>query len=334
VTSVVAIGGGHGLAATIRAVRRYADRTTAVVATADDGGSTGRLRSGMDIPAPGDLRRCLVAMAGIEDEPLGRALEYRFKGTDVEGHALGNLVLAALGAVTGDFVAAADQVAGLLGLDPERARVVPATRQPVELRATTADGRVVKGQVAVSVTEGVERVSLDPPGAEPPDGLIDTVCAADQVVLGPGSLYTSILAAAVVEDLRDAIAATRAQRVYVANLRAEGTEARGYDVARHVAALHAHGIEPDVVLVHRPDSWARGAGAAAGLGSGAGSSLGPGAPDDPAGAVPTAVPTRLPAAIEGGHRARLVTADLARPQGVAHDPIKLGASLAALVRSP
>jgi uncharacterized cofD-like protein len=309
VTSVVAIGGGHGLAATIRAVRRYADRTTAVVATADDGGSTGRLRSGMDIPAPGDLRRCLVAMAGIEDEPLGRALEYRFKGTDVEGHALGNLVLAALGAVTGDFVAAADQVAGLLGLDPERARVVPATRQPVELRATTADGKVIKGQVAVSVTEGVERVSLDPPGAEPPAGLIDTVCAADQVVLGPGSLYTSILAAAVVEDLRAAIASTRAQRIYVANLRADGTEARGYDVARHVAALHAHGIEPDVVLAHEPRA-------------------------DPNRAPATGVPTRLPAAIEGGHRARLVTADLARPQGVAHDPVKLGASLAALVRSP
>jgi uncharacterized cofD-like protein len=325
VISVVAIGGGHGLAATIRAVRRYADRTTAVVATADDGGSTGRLRSGMDIPAPGDLRRCLVAMAGIEDEPLGRALEYRFKGTDVEGHALGNLVLAALGAVTGDFVAAADQVAELLGLDPERARVVPATREPVELRAVTVDGTVVKGQVAVSVTEGVERVALDPPGAEPPAGLVDTVCAADQVVLGPGSLYTSVLAAAVVDDLRAAIASTRAQRVYVANLRAEGTETRGYDVARHVAALHAHGIEPDVVLVHmpHPDAGAEGASGGGGVASG-----------NPVHAVPAGVPTTLPAAVEGGHRARLVTADLVRPQGVGHDPIKLGASLAALVRSP
>jgi uncharacterized cofD-like protein len=278
-------------------VRRYAGRTTAVVATADDGGSTGRLRSGMDIPAPGDLRRCLVAMAGIEDHPLGLALEYRFKGTDVEGHALGNLLLAALGAVTGDFVAAADQVGELLGLDPERARVMPATCEPVELRAITSGGAVVSGQVAVSTTEGIERVTLDPPGAKPPRGLIDMVLEADQVVLGPGSLFTSVLAAAVVDDVRDAIAATRGQRVYVCNLRAEGTETRGYDVARHVAALRTHGIEPDVVLVHQ---------------------VGQATPSD----------------LGQGVGARLVAADLARPHGVAHDPVKLGASLAALVRSP
>jgi uncharacterized cofD-like protein len=239
-------------------------------------------------------------MAGIEDHPLGQALEYRFKGTDVEGHALGNLLLAALGAVTGDFVAAADQVGELLGLDPERARAMPATCEPVELRATTADGRMVSGQVAVSTTQGVERVALDPPGAKPPPGLVDIVHAADQVVLGPGSLFTSVLAAAVVDDLRDAIAATRGQRVYVCNLRAERGETRGYDVARHVAALQAHGIEPDVVLVHRA-----------------------------AGAEPSPAGT-----IEGGEVARVVTADLARPPGVVHDPVKLGASLAALVRSP
>jgi uncharacterized cofD-like protein len=304
----VAIGGGHGLAATIRAVRRYAGRVTAVVATADDGGSTGRLRSGMDIPAPGDLRRCLVAMAGIEDAPLGRALEYRFAGTDVEGHALGNLLLAALGAVTGDFVAAADQVGTLLGLDPERARVLPATCRPVELRATTAAGAVVSGQVAVSTTEGVERVALDPPGAEPPAGLAEAVRQADQVVLGPGSLFTSVLAAAVVDDLRDAIAATRGQRVYVCNLRADGAETRGYDVARHVGALRAHGIDPDVVLVHRAAGVAGVAGAA--------------------GAAPRPVGTTAGC----GTTARVETADLARPPGAAHDPVKLGASLAALVK--
>jgi len=299
----VAIGGGHGLAVTLRAVRRYAGRTTAIVATADDGGSTGRLRSGMDIPAPGDLRRCLVAMAGIEDHPLGLALEYRFKGTDVEGHALGNLLLAALGAVTGDFVAAADQVGALLGLDPERARVLPATCQPVELRAVTADGTQVTGQVAVSTTVGVERVALDPPGATPPPGLAETIAEADQVVLGPGSLFTSVLAAAVVDDLREAIAASRGQRVYICNLRAERAETRGYDVAHHVAALQAHGIEPDVVLIHRGGPVALAPGPASGT-------------------------------IDGGGGPRLVTADLARPHGVAHDPAKLGASLAALVRSP
>jgi uncharacterized cofD-like protein len=246
---VVAMGGGHGLATTIRAVQQYAGHTTAVVATADDGGSTGRLRSAMAMPAPGDLRRCLVAMAGAEDDVLGQALEYRFGGTDVEGHALGNLMLAGLAAVTGDFLAAADEMSRLLGVDPERGRVVPATAAPVELRATTATGKVVSGQVAVSATEAVVRVDLDPPGVKAPAGLASTVLDADQVVLGPGSLFTSVLAAVMVEDLREAIAATSAQRVYVCNLRAEAAETRGYDVARHVAVLRDHGVDPDVVLV-------------------------------------------------------------------------------------
>ena len=246
---VVAVGGGHGLAATIRAVRQYAGRATAVVATADDGGSTGRLRSGMAMPAPGDLRRCLVAMAGAEELPLGQALEYRFAGTDIEGHALGNLLLAGLGAVTGDFLRAADAVAAMLGLDPATAQVLPATVQPVELQATTHDGMRVVGQVAVTSTLGIERVELIPAGVKPPEGLSDAVHAAEQVVLGPGSLYSSVLAAAAVDEVRQAIAGSPAVRVYVCNLRAEAAETRGYDVARHVAALRAHGIAPDIVLV-------------------------------------------------------------------------------------
>jgi uncharacterized cofD-like protein len=292
---VVAIGGGHGLAATIRAVRGYAAHTTAVVATADDGGSTGRLRSAMAIPAPGDLRRCLVAMAGAEDHPLGRALEYRFAGTDVEGHALGNLLLVALlGAVGGDFVAATDEVARLLGLDPARGRVVPATVEPVELVATTADGTRVAGQVAVGATEAIARVGLDPPGVKAPDGVPDLVLAADQVVLGPGSLYTSVLAAALVDELREALAATTARRVYVCNLRAEAAETRGYDVARHVVALQAHGIEPDVVVVQ----------------AGASVSLRPN--------------------LEDQLGVEIVTADVARPHGMAHDSSKLTSVLADL----
>ncbi|MGH9231662.1 MAG: gluconeogenesis factor YvcK family protein, partial [Acidimicrobiales bacterium] len=139
---VVAVGGGHGLAATIRAARRYAGRTTAVVATADDGGSTGRLREAMALPAPGDVRHCLVAMAGDDAGdgagPLVDALEFRFGGTDVAGHALGNLLLAGLAAVTGDFVAAVDEASRLVGLDPDVARVLPATVEPVVLRAALA----------------------------------------------------------------------------------------------------------------------------------------------------------------------------------------------------
>lgn len=249
--SVVAIGGGHGLAATIRAVRSYAGCTTAVVATADDGGSTGRLRATLALPAPGDLRRCVAAMAADPAAPLARALEYRFGGTDVEGHALGNLLLAALTEATGDFGAAVRELSRLVGLDPARDRVVPATTDPVVLVGETAAGSDVVGQVAVSGTLGITRVRVEPAGAPAPRQVAEALARADQVVLGPGSLYTSVLAAAAVDDVTEALCRARGPRVYVCNLRAEAGETRGYDVAAHVAALRRHGIEPDVVLVQR-----------------------------------------------------------------------------------
>jgi uncharacterized cofD-like protein len=248
---VVAVGGGHGLAATIRAVRRYASRVTAVVATADDGGSTGRLRSALDMPAPGDIRRCIEAMAGPEGTTLARALGYRFGGSDVEGHALGNLLLAGLHAVTGDFGVAVDELERLAGIDTRIGRVLPATLDPVVLRARVAGGGEVTGQVAITGTVGVEQVVLDPPDAAAPAEAVEAVLGADQVVLGPGSLYTSVLAAAVVEDVRSALKRTPARRVYVCNVRAEAGETRGYDVAAHVGALRRHGVEPDVVVAQR-----------------------------------------------------------------------------------
>jgi uncharacterized cofD-like protein len=280
---------------TIRAARRYAGRVTAVVSTADDGGSTGRLRSGMGIPAPGDLRRCLVAMAGAEDTPLGQAFEFRFGGTDLEGHALGNLMLAGLDAVTGDFLAATDEVAGLLGIDPDTGRVLPATVEPVRLCATTTSGESVVGQVAVKTTSQLARVRLHPPGVAPSPGLVEAVHHADQIVLGPGSLYTSVLAAAVVDDLRQALATAKAQRIYVCNLRAEAAETKGYDVADHVAALDAHGVEVDAVVVDPTAPLATSLGDEAGL-----------APD-------------------------LVLAEVARPGAAVHDPEKLASVLAGLL---
>lgn len=248
---VVAVGGGHGLSATLRAVRGYAGRTTAVVATADDGGSTGRLRSALDLPAPGDVRRCVEAMADDHGTALAAALEYRFAGSDVEGHALGNLLLAALHATTGDFVAAVDELSSLVGLDPATRRVLPATVDPVVLCAEVTGGRRVTGQVAIARTVGVERVMVDPPTARVPDEVVDALAEADQVVLGPGSLYTSVLAAAVVDDVRDAVKRSPGRAVYVCNVRAEAGETRGYDVAAHLGALRRHGIEPDVVVAQR-----------------------------------------------------------------------------------
>jgi uncharacterized cofD-like protein len=298
---VVAIGGGHGLAATIRATRRYAGRVTAVVATADDGGSTGRLRSGMPaLPAPGDVRKCLEAMVDGEVEaPLAAALGFRFDGTDLEGHALGNLVLAGLSTVSGDFALAVEELSRLLGLDPAVAQVVPATAAPVRLSGRTAAGDGVTGEVAVSQTEGLDRVWVVPcdpetsgPGCPPaPKAAIEALGEADQVVLGPGSLYSSVLSALAVEDIRDAVAANPGQRVYVCNLRAEVAETRGYDVADHVAALGRHGVRPDVVVVQP-------------------------------GAFPPA---------DLGPAIRVAEADVARPHGLAHDATKLAAVLSSLL---
>lgn len=248
--AVVAIGGGHGLATTITAARPYAGRLTAVVSVADDGGSSGRLRAMADLPAPGDLRRCLVAMAGGESL-WARSLEHRFEHGELAGHAVGNLLIAGLAEVTGDFTDAVEEVSRVLGLDGDH-RVLPATGEPVVLRAEATDGPV-EGQVAVSNTAGVRHVSLAPADPPAPPAVVEAILHADQVVIGPGSLYTSVLAASVVPAVRDALAETAARRVYVCNLRPQVPETEGYDVADHVAALVRHGLQVDVVL-YDPDA--------------------------------------------------------------------------------
>jgi uncharacterized cofD-like protein len=241
--AVVAIGGGHGLARSLGAIRRYAGSITAVVSVADDGGSSGRLRELLGIPAPGDLRRCLGALLP-ETSPLGRALEHRFAGGELDGHAFGNLLIAALAATAGDFASGVKEACRLL--DTVGA-VLPATACPVVLKAETA-GAEVEGQVAIMAATGVTHVSLVPPDAEVPDDVVAAIAAADQVVLGPGSLYTSVLAACAPERIRAAIGASPARCVYVCNLREQVPETAGYDVAAHVAAVRDHGIDLDVVL--------------------------------------------------------------------------------------
>jgi uncharacterized cofD-like protein len=236
---VVAIGGGHGLAATLRAVRTYSDDITAIVSVADDGGSSGRLREALGIPAPGDLRKCLVALAP-PDSLLAQAFEHRFE----DGHALGNLVIAGLVAVTGDFRRALDEAGRLL---QTTGRVLPATDVPVMLKAEAAAGPV-HGQVNVSETGRIAHVSVVPPDAPTPTEATQAIEQADQIVIGPGSLFTSVLAAVVVPDISNALRHTKATKVYVCNLRPQLPETAGYDVAAHVDALIAHGIDVDVVL--------------------------------------------------------------------------------------
>ena len=244
--SVVALGGGHGLATTLEAARLYAGRLTAVVSVADDGGSSGRLREIAGIPAPGDLRRCLVALAA-EGSPWAPAFEYRFPAGsgDLEGHALGNLMIAGLANVTGNFGQALRLAADLLGAI---GRVVPATSVPVVLKAEVA-GREVVGQVAVSETGGaITCVSIVPPDAPVPEEALEAIAGADQVVLGPGSLYTSVLAVAAVPGIRAALEARAGGRVYVCNLRPQWPETAGFTEADHLRAVRDHGVPVDVMV--------------------------------------------------------------------------------------
>lgn len=248
---MVAIGGGHGLSASLRALRRYAGTITAVVSVADDGGSTGRLRAARpDLPAPGDVRKCLGALAD-DREPFAAILEHRFDGGELDGHALGNLLLVALATELGSFDQAVHELAERVGAV---GRVLPATAVPVALEAVIADapeaaGRRVVGQVAVHNASGRRRLTLCPAAPPSDPAVVAAIEGADQVVLGPGSLFTSVLAAAIAPDVRGALARTTAPRVLVANLAPQVPETEGYGVADELAALHDHGIEVDVVLV-------------------------------------------------------------------------------------
>jgi uncharacterized cofD-like protein len=253
VPRVVALGGGHGLAATLRAVVRYAGDITAIVSVADDGGSSGRLRDAFGLPAPGDLRRCLVAL-GEPDSVWGRAFEYRFEAGELKDHALGNLIIAGLAGATGDFTGALAEAGRLVGA---RGVVLPATEGPVDLKAEVG-GEEVIGQVRVKHAFGpITRMALVPPDAPAPKAAPAAIADADQVIIGPGSLYTSILAVGIVPAIREALASRRGGRVFICNLRPQIPETSGFDAADHVGALRAHGIEVDVV-VHDPRSMPAG----------------------------------------------------------------------------
>ncbi len=246
--AVVALGGGHGLATALRAIRQYAGSITAVVSVADDGGSSGRLRRDLGVPPPGDIRRCLVALAG-DDAVWSAAFEHRFREGELEGHALGNLVLVGLTETLGSFPDALDEAGRLLRTV---GRVVPATLDAVVLKAELADPGapevVVEGQAAVANSRGIRRVALVPADVVATPDAVEAIAQADQVVYAPGSLYTSVLPVLSVDGLRDAIAATPARVVQVCNLQPQIPETAGMDAADHLAALLAHGARVDCFL--------------------------------------------------------------------------------------
>jgi uncharacterized cofD-like protein len=244
---VVAIGGGHGQAAALEAIQCYAGEISALVSVADDGGSSGRL-SDLGIPPPGDVRRCLLALT--PDPSLWSELfAHRFRGGDVAEHSLGNLILAALTDLFGDFesaVATAERMLGTLG------SVIPVADHPVVLEAII-DGQLVVGQGKIAKTAGeLSELRIEPRDVVATRRALAAVAVADQIVIGPGSLYTSIISAFKVNMLAPAVMSADAQKIFVLNLVTQDGETLGMDGGAHLKAMATHaGVSgPGIVVVH------------------------------------------------------------------------------------
>jgi uncharacterized cofD-like protein len=256
--AVVALGGGHGLAATLRALRRVTDSVTAVVGVSDDGGSSGRIRRELGLVPPGDLRMALAALCG--DDTWGRTwsrvLQHRFAGDgELSGHAVGNLLISALWEETGDVVAGLDWVAALL---EAQGRVLPVACEPVDLIAEVRgiggsdEVTTLRGQVDIATTSGeVLCLRIDPPEPEPCWPVVEAIDSARMVVLGPGSWFTSVLPHLYVAPVHDAIVTTSATKVLVVNVTPQVGETTGFTPAMYLRNLAADfpEVSLDAVIV-------------------------------------------------------------------------------------
>jgi uncharacterized cofD-like protein len=243
--AVVAIGGGHGQASALEAIQTYAGAISALVSVADDGGSSGRLTH-LGIPPPGDLRRCLLALT--PDPSLWSELfAHRFTQGDISDHSLGNLILVALTDLFGDFSTAVDTAARMLGALGD---VIPVAEHPVTLSAVI-DDISVSGQAAITNTEGhVSSLAIEPSDTMASRRALEAVAGANQIVIGPGSLYTSVVSALMVQMLAPAVMEAEAQRVFVLNLVTQEGETTGMSGKDHIDALAEHvGIEGSGVVV-------------------------------------------------------------------------------------
>lgn len=301
---IVAIGGGTGLSTLLRGLKEHSSTITAIVTVADDGGSSGRLRRSLGVHPPGDFRQCIAALA--DTEPLMESLfEYRFGDGDLGGHAFGNLFVVAMTGITGSFESALRASSRVLAV---RGTIVPATLEHVTLFAELADARVLRGEHQVPRGDApIRRVFLEP--SDPPayPEAVAAILDADLVVLGPGSLYTSVLPNLLVPDIANALTATGASVLYAANVATQPGETDGYSLDDHLGAIHEHLGRQVVQLVLANDN------------------LAPVLPDS------WGVTAVRPELREGGPV--LVTGDLvneARP--TRHDPDKLAAATVDLIR--
>lgn len=247
---VVAIGGGTGLSTILRGLKEYTSNLTAIVTVADDGGSSGRLRRELGILPPGDIRNCLVALS--EAEPLvTRLFQYRFsQGSGLDGHSFGNLFIVAMSGVTGGFAEAVHESSRVLAV---RGEILPATLDNITLTAQMENNSTVTGETSISeTTSRIRTLSIDPPDALAHPGAIEAILDAQLILLGPGSLYTSIIPNLAVPGIRDALHASNALKVYVCNVAIQKGETEGYSASDHLEALlhHTNSDLVDLMLVN------------------------------------------------------------------------------------
>jgi uncharacterized cofD-like protein len=235
---IVVIGGGTGLSVMLRGLKEKPMDITAIVTVADDGGSSGRLRTELDMPPPGDIRNVLIALA--DTEPLlSQILQYRFKnGGGLAGHTLGNLMIAAMKEISGDFVTAVQQLSRVLAV---RGRVLPVSRESIILHAEMQDGSIVSGESQIpNAGKKIKRVYLEPSDSKPLDETIEAIREADAILMGPGSLYTSILPNLLVKGISEEIVKSSAVKIFVCNVMTQPGETDDFSVGDHLQAIYDH----------------------------------------------------------------------------------------------
>lgn len=234
-TKVVAIGGGTGLSTLLRGIKDYSANITAIVTVADDGGSSGRIRREMGMLPPGDIRNCIASLAD-EEKLLTELFQYRFTaGEGLNGHSFGNLFLTALNDITGSLEGAIDASAKVLAV---RGKVLPSTLSDVTLWARFADGKIVEGESNIPEVRGkIIELGCNPPNPPATPAVIKAIQQAQYIILGPGSLYTSIIPNLLIPEIRDAIAKSSAPKIYVCNIMTQKGETDGYTVSDHIRAI-------------------------------------------------------------------------------------------------
>ncbi|CAA4171936.1 membrane associated protein [Staphylococcus aureus] len=243
---VVLIGGGTGFSVMARGLREFPIDITAIVTVADNGGSTGKIRDEMDIPAPGDIRNVIAALSDSESV-LSQLFQYRFEENQISGHSLGNLLIAGMTNITNDFGHAIKALSKILNI---KGRVIPSTNTSVQLNAVMEDGEIVFGETNIPKKhKKIDRVFLEPNDVQPMEEAIDALREADLIVLGPGSLYTSVISNLCVNGISDALIHSDAPKLYVSNVMTQPGETDGYSVKDHIDAIHRQAGQPFIDYV-------------------------------------------------------------------------------------